>query len=275
MQINEKTARFCTFAEKWRTYSSERDFFSKHVGLIHLAGLRVLKHFFGFVHLFIISPLFHLSSCSSLLFSSLLLSFLVSPLHLVSSHVVLLLSSCPLSSLLSTFSSLVFNLLFHLHVSLLLSFIFSFLPFHRLVSSLLLSRLLFSCLVFSFLFFSCLVSSSLFLSSLFFSCLVLSLFLCLPLSLSVSLCLSLFLSVSVSVSLCLSPCGVVCCGVVWCVWCPRVYVQKRLRVYVQNVPVCTGTTRTCVTTCGRGAGTYGDVLNLHTKEPLGSFSCSV
>ena len=57
-------------------------------------------------------------------------------------------------------------------------------------------------------------------------------------------------------------CGVVCV-VVWCVWCPRVYVQKRLRVYVQNVPVCTGTTPACVTTCGRGAGTHGDVLNLH------------
>ena len=45
----------------------------------------------------------------------------------------------------------------------------------------------------------------------------------------------------------------------------RVYVQKRLRVYVQNVPVCTGTTPACVTTCGRGAGTHGDVLNLHTE----------
>ena len=29
--------------------------------------------------------------------------------------------------------------------------------------------------------------------------------------------------------------------------------------------MCTGTTRTCVTTCGRGAGTHGDVLNLHTE----------
>ena len=28
-----------------------------------------------------------------------------------------------------------------------------------------------------------------------------------------------------------------------------------LRVYVQNVSVCTGTTRTCVSTCARGAGT--------------------
>ena len=42
--------------------------------------------------------------------------------------------------------------------------------------------------------------------------------------------------------------------------------QKRLRVYIQNVPVCTGTTRTCVSTCARGAGTHGDVLNGHTGE---------
>ena len=41
--------------------------------------------------------------------------------------------------------------------------------------------------------------------------------------------------------------------------------RKNLRVWIQNVPVCTGTTRTCVTTCGRGAGTHGDVLNLHTE----------
>ena len=26
-----------------------------------------------------------------------------------------------------------------------------------------------------------------------------------------------------------------------------------------------GNTRTCVTTCGRGAGTHGDVLNVHTE----------
>ena len=45
----------------------------------------------------------------------------------------------------------------------------------------------------------------------------------------------------------------------------RVSTQKRARVYVENVPVCTSTTRTCVTTCGRGAGTHGDVLNLHME----------
>ena len=41
-----------------------------------------------------------------------------------------------------------------------------------------------------------------------------------------------------------------------------------LRVYVQNVPVHAGTTRTCVSTCARGAGIHGDVLNVHT----GTFS---
>ena len=45
---------------------------------------------------------------------------------------------------------------------------------------------------------------------------------------------------------------------------PRVSIQKRLRVYIQNVPVSTGTTRTCVSTCARGAGTHGDFLNVHT-----------
>ena len=41
--------------------------------------------------------------------------------------------------------------------------------------------------------------------------------------------------------------------------------SKRPRVYVQNVPVCTGTARTCVSTCARFAGTHGDVLNVHTE----------
>ena len=39
---------------------------------------------------------------------------------------------------------------------------------------------------------------------------------------------------------------------------------NRPRVYVQNVPVFAGTTRTCSNTCARGAGTHGDVLNVHT-----------
>ena len=72
---------------------------------------------------------------------------------------------------------------------------------------------------------------------------------------------------------------VVCCGcaMCWC-WCVkltlllsthpplslRVYVQNALRVHIQNVPVCTSTTPASVTTCGRGAGTHGDVMNVHT-----------
>ena len=40
-------------------------------------------------------------------------------------------------------------------------------------------------------------------------------------------------------------------------------------MYVQNVPVCTGNTSTCVNTCGCGAGTHGDVLNVHTGEEGG------
>ena len=45
----------------------------------------------------------------------------------------------------------------------------------------------------------------------------------------------------------------------------RVWLQERLRVYIQNVSVCAGTTRTCVETCTRGVGTHGDVLNVHTE----------
>ena len=103
---------------------------------------------------------------------------------------------------------------------------------------------------------------------------------CPSLSLSVSLCfcllsLSLFLSVSVSVSLCLSVvlcvvvlCGVCVCGVL-CVWCGvwrGLARRKNLRVWIQNVPVCTGTTRTCGNTCARGCRyTRGTFLNLHTE----------
>ena len=56
----------------------------------------------------------------------------------------------------------------------------------------------------------------------------------------------------------------------WC-WCVtltplpthpslRVYVQNALRVCIHNVPVSIGTKPASVTTCGRGAGTHGDVL---------------
>ena len=52
------------------------------------------------------------------------------------------------------------------------------------------------------------------------------------------------------------------CGVVW-------HAEKK-SVYVQNVPVCTSTTRACVETCGCGAGTHGDVLDGHTERRVAS-----
>ena len=48
----------------------------------------------------------------------------------------------------------------------------------------------------------------------------------------------------------------------------RIWLQKRLRVYIQNVSVYAGTTRTCVETCARGAGTHGDVRNVHKEAFL-------
>ena len=95
----------------------------------------------------------------------------------------------------------------------------------------LLSSILLSCLDLSCLLFSCLSSS------VFSSLSVPVFFLCLCLSLSVSVCLCLSLS----------PCGVSC---VTRFETPCVH-STRLRVYVQNVTVCTGTTRTHVSTCVR------------------------
>ena len=73
---------------------------------------------------------------------------------------------------------------------------------------------------------------------------------------------------------CVCFCVVCVCGVCVCVcvcWGTlkkrgktRMWIPTRLRVYMQNVPVYAGTTRTCVSTCARGAGTHGDVLNPHT-----------
>ena len=82
------------------------------------------------------------------------------------------------------------------------------------------------------------------------------------------------------VSLCVVVClCVVCVGVVW-VWCVVCCVggvsvgcgtlktpcldSKRLHVYIQNVPVNAGNTRTCFSTCAHVAGTHGNVLNAHT-----------
>ena len=106
-------------------------FFSKHFGLIHLAGLRVPKHFSKKK---IIFPSSLSSSCFLFcLASSLFLSSLFSSLDLLFSCLV-----SPHSS------SRVSSLLFHLLLSLLSSFFFS--------------CLLFPCLVFSFLVLSYLLS---------------------------------------------------------------------------------------------------------------------
>ena len=116
-----------------------RGIFSKHCGLIHLAGLRVLKHLknnYLFFHFVPSLSLFILSSFSSSLLS---LFHLLSLLHLVCSLVLFLLSfslpsALPLSFILSLvlsrlssfiFSCLVSSLLFHLLLSRLSSFIFS------------------------------------------------------------------------------------------------------------------------------------------------------
>ena len=40
---------------------------------------------------------------------------------------------------------------------------------------------------------------------------------------------------------------------------------QRLLVYIQHVPVCTGTMRTCWNTCALDAGIHGDVLNVHKE----------
>ena len=131
-----------------------------------------------------------------------------------------------------------------------------------------------------------LVLSSLFslFSSLFFFILSLvcspDLFSCLvsplpstPLSFAVFFLFLLFLSLSLSlflrVMLCVILCCVVCVGVCVCVlccvcavWCGML---KNLRVHIQNVSVYAGNTRTCFSTCARGAGIHGDLLNGHTE----------
>ena len=196
--------------KKWKNNSSERDFFSKHFGLIHLAGLRVLKHFFEKIHL-----------VSSL---SLSLHYLV--------------------HLLSSFSSSLFYLLFHL-VSLL-DLVFSL--FLCLSSSSCLFSCLASSLFLSWLV-SCL-ASSLFLSWLVSLSLSLSLVLSLSLSFSLCFCLlSLSLSVYVCLCLCVVWCVVWCLRVYVqnasvcrfktspCVPAPRAHMLPHAGV----VPVHTGT----------------------------------
>ena len=133
-------------------------------------------------------------------------------------------------------------------LSLLLSCFFSLLVFSLLFSSLL-SSLIFSCLVFHLLSSLCiLISSFIFCPVSSSSCgLFFHLFTCLASSLVFS---RLSSHMSLSVSLCVSLtvlCGV--CGVPVCTF--------------KNTSVCTGTTPACDNTCGRGAGTHGDVSNVH------------
>ena len=126
------------------------------------------------------------------------------------------------------------------------------------------------CLLFSFIFslllsltfsfiFTCLVSPLS--SSRFFSFIVSSSFsVSLCLCLSFSLCLSLFLSVSVSVSV--SCCVLWCCGV-----CSVPVCTFKTPPCVRSKRLCVPATRphvTTVSTCARGAGIQGDVLNPHT-----------
>ena len=102
--------------------------------------------------------------------------------------------------------------------------------------------------------------SSLVLSSFVFSSLVLSLLFRLLFSVPV-----FFLSLSFSVWCCGR--NVLCCVVLRVLTCACVTVRhaSKLRVSTQHVPVCTGTTRTRWNTCARGAGTNGEVLNVHTE----------
>ena len=252
--------------------------------IIRLKGFFFSKHFWansGYWNIFLkkfTSISFHflchlLSACClfSCLAHYLFLSSLFSSFDvLLSCLVSLLLFPCLSSILLSILSSLLFSLLSSLFsllsslFSLLLSFIFSLL--FAFLSCLVLSCLVLFCLLLSLLcrlLFSlcpCLLSLSLSISvwcvvlcCVVLSCLVLS---CLVLSCLVLSCLVL----SCLVLSCLVLSCLVLCGTVKT---PCVH-SKRARVYVHNVPVCTGTTLTCVETCARGAGTHGDVLNVHT-----------
>ena len=150
-----------------------------------------------------------------------------------------------------------------LHMSCLFSCLFSSLLSHVSSHVLLILLSFLVCPLSSSRFFSFhLLVSSLLLSSLVFSCLVS----CLSLSLSVSLCVCL------SLSLCLSVC------VVWCVWCPRVYVQKHLRVYVQNASVCRFKTSPCVPAPRPHVITHAGVVPVHTGTfrtyTRGRFECT-
>ena len=68
---------------------------------------------------------------------------------------------------------------------------------------------------------------------------------CCVFSVRVSVCV-----LCVRVSLCVTPCD----------------NSKRKGANIQNVPMYVGKTRICVSTCARGAGTHGYVLNGHTES---------
>ena len=170
----------------------------------------------------------------------------------------------PVSSLFksSLWSSLVFHLL-----SCPLFFILS------LLSSSVLSLLLWSLLsssVLSLLLWSLLSSSVL--SLLLWSCLSFSVSVCLSLFLSLCLCLRV-----VVCGVCVVSCGLcaVCCacwcGCCCCVWCVVVFgcvvwhAEKTSVCRFKTSPCVPAPRLACVKTCGRGVGTHGDVLNLHTE----------
>ena len=104
------------------------------------------------------------------------------------------------------------------------------------------------------------------LSSLFSLLIFISLHICRSLSIPVTVCLSpcdvvLCWCCVVDIIVCECMCGV--CGVVFVLWCwctlekPPCVDSKRPRVYRQHVHMSK--------TCGRVAGTHGDVLNRHTE----------
>ena len=68
------------------------------------------------------------------------------------------------------------------------------------------------------------------------------------------------------------PCVACRVCVVRAVWCGTLKApcvdSRRLHVYIRNVPVYAGNTRTCSKACARVAGIHGDVLNVHTGGVL-------
>ena len=111
-----------------------------------------------------------------------------------------------------------------------------------------------NCLVLSYLLFRRLFSLSVSVFFLFSLPLNLSLSSFFCLMWCVSLCVVVCVGVGVCVLLCVCVCVCLCvwCGVVCAVWCgtlktPMCRLKNAFRVYIQNVPVYAGDTRTCRT----------------------------